>query len=262
MSLSFHSCCPSQNEYRRRTFWGFVFDSSALQKQPNLPTEFIWPHSDLAGNQDELDEPLIDLEGFLKGDEVETAHAAELLRVACLNHGFFQVTNHGVDASLIRAAHEEIDTIFKLPLDKKLSVRRQPAVCLDIPVLMPIGIRLSCLGRRLSHLGTMGITLTQSSLITSNVSWGNIFNQQGLTLGTGPHCDPTSITILHQDEVGGLEVFANNKWQAIRPRLDAFVINIGDTFMVIKIPYNLILFFNSSWHYPMGNTRVAYIEQW
>ena len=54
----------------------------------------------------------------------------------------------------------------------------------------------------------------------------------GLTLGTGPHSDPTSLTILHQDEVGGLEVFANNKWQAVRPRLDALVINIGDTFMV------------------------------
>lgn len=51
-------------------------------------------------------------------------------------------------------------------------------------------------------------------------------------LGTGPHCDPTSITILHQDEVGGLEVFSGNEWQAVRPRPDAFVINIGDTFMV------------------------------
>lgn len=56
--------------------------------------------------------------------------------------------------------------------------------------------------------------------------------QPGLTLGTGPHCDPTSITILHQDQVGGLQVFANNKWQAVRPRPDALVVNIGDTFMV------------------------------
>lgn len=53
-----------------------------------------------------------------------------------------------------------------------------------------------------------------------------------LTMGTGPHCDPNSLTILHQDQVGGLEVFANNKWQAVRPRPDALVINIGDTFMV------------------------------
>lgn len=26
--------------------------------------------------------------------------------------------------------------------------------------------------------------------------------QPGLALGTGPHCDPTAITLLHQDQVG------------------------------------------------------------
>lgn len=54
----------------------------------------------------------------------------------------------------------------------------------------------------------------------------------GLTFGTGPHCDPNSLTILHQDQVGGLEVFSNNKWKAIRPEPGALVVNIGDTFMV------------------------------
>lgn len=53
-----------------------------------------------------------------------------------------------------------------------------------------------------------------------------------LTLGTGPHCDPTSLTILHQDDVGGLEVFVDNQWRSIRPNLNAFVVNLGDTFMV------------------------------
>lgn len=58
-------------------------------------------------------------------------------------------------------------------------------------------------------------------------------NQPGLTLGTGPHCDPTSLTILHQDNVGGLDVFAHNKWLRVPPRPHAFVINVGDTFSVI-----------------------------
>lgn len=52
------------------------------------------------------------------------------------------------------------------------------------------------------------------------------------TLGTGPHCDPTSLTILHQDTVGGLQVFVDNEWRSISPNLNAFVVNIGDTFMV------------------------------
>lgn len=56
-----------------------------------------------------------------------------------------------------------------------------------------------------------------------------------LTLGTGPHCDPTSLTILHQDQVGGLQVYLDEQWQSVSPNPDAFVVNIGDTFMVIII---------------------------
>jgi len=52
------------------------------------------------------------------------------------------------------------------------------------------------------------------------------------TLGTGPHCDPTSLTILHQDEVSGLQVFVDGKWYSVSPNPDTFVVNIGDTFMV------------------------------
>ncbi|PRQ57738.1 putative ent-kaurene synthase [Rosa chinensis] len=54
-----------------------------------------------------------------------------------------------------------------------------------------------------------------------------------LTLGTGPHRDPTSLTILHQDQVGGLEVFFDEKWHTVTPVLGSFVINIGDTFMAL-----------------------------
>ncbi|KAH7520936.1 hypothetical protein FEM48_Zijuj08G0198600 [Ziziphus jujuba var. spinosa] len=104
-----------------------VFDSNLLTKQPNLPNQFLWPIGDLVDTvQEELEEPLIDLQGFLKGDERETAHAAELMRMACTNHGFFQVTNHGVDPNLIHAAHNEIDTIFKMSPSKKISARRKP----------------------------------------------------------------------------------------------------------------------------------------
>lgn len=55
-----------------------------------------------------------------------------------------------------------------------------------------------------------------------------------LTLGTGPHCDPTSLTILHQDTVGGLQVFVDGEWQSICPNMNAFVVNIGDTFMALS----------------------------
>ncbi|GAB4835574.1 hypothetical protein Ancab_000483 [Ancistrocladus abbreviatus] len=103
-----------------------VFDSLLLGKQPDIPKEFVWSSGQNSINsQGELNEPLVDLEGFLKGDEEATAHAAELIRAACSSHGFFQVSNHGVDAGLIRAAHDGIDAFFKLPIDHKLRVQRK-----------------------------------------------------------------------------------------------------------------------------------------
>ncbi|PHT57500.1 hypothetical protein T459_35530 [Capsicum annuum] len=58
------------------------------------------------------------------------------------------------------------------------------------------------------------------------------FQKPELTLGTGPHYDPTSLTILHKDCVGGLQVFYGNEWRFINTNSNTFVFNIGDTFMV------------------------------
>ncbi|KAJ7952564.1 putative Gibberellin 20 oxidase [Quillaja saponaria] len=49
-------------------------------------------------------------------------------------------------------------------------------------------------------------------------------------LGLGSHSDPHTLTILLQDDVGGLQVLKNdNQWVGISPIPNSFVINIGDT---------------------------------
>ncbi|KAK4804306.1 hypothetical protein SAY86_004123 [Trapa natans] len=76
--------------------------------------------------------------------------------------------------------------------------------------------------------------------------------QPHLTLGTGPHCDPTSLTILHQSRVSGLQVLVDGKWHGIRPDPNAFVVNIGDTFMALS---NGI--YKSCMHRAVVNSRTA-----
>lgn len=69
-----------------------------------------------------------------------------------------------------------------------------------------------------------------------------------LTLGTGAHYDPTSLTILHQDEISGLQVFIDDKWRSISPNPNALVINVGDTLMVFPLWHrSFILFFLVLW---------------
>lgn len=56
-------------------------------------------------------------------------------------------------------------------------------------------------------------------------------------LGLGSHSDPHTLTILLQDEVGGLQVFRNDEqWIGIRPVPNSFIINIGDT---LEVRYQL-----------------------
>lgn len=101
-------------------------DSSFLQKQTHVPSGFLWPEADLVAAQQELNAPLIDLEGFFKGDDVATENAAKLIRASCLSHGFFQVTNHGVDSGLIKLADDHLDQFFHLPVSEKLRIMRTP----------------------------------------------------------------------------------------------------------------------------------------
>ena len=101
-------------------------DSSFWHKQEKVPAEFTWPKADLVEAQGELVEPLVDLEGFLKGDEAATLQAAKSVRDACLKHGFFQVINHGVDSRLLSAAYDEAEKFFKLPTSQKSLARPIP----------------------------------------------------------------------------------------------------------------------------------------
>ncbi|URE24737.1 Transcription initiation factor IIF [Musa troglodytarum] len=73
-----------------------------------------------------------------------------------------------------------------------------------------------------------------------------------LTLGTGPHYDPTSLTILLQDDVQGMQVFADGKWRTISPKPNAFVVNIGDTFMALSNGR-----YKSCLHRAVVNSKVA-----
>eukprot|EP00249_Psilotum_nudum_P034504 c53629_g1_i1 orf=217-1371(-) len=56
--------------------------------------------------------------------------------------------------------------------------------------------------------------------------------QPSLTLGLGAHSDPHVLTILHQDEVGGLQILKDKKWIGVRPKPSSLVINVGDALQV------------------------------
>lgn len=52
--------------------------------------------------------------------------------------------------------------------------------------------------------------------------------------GLVPHTDSDFLTILYQDQVGGLQLMKDSKWVAVRPNPDALIVNIGDLFQVTQ----------------------------
>ncbi|CAL9110237.1 unnamed protein product [Musa acuminata var. zebrina] len=268
---------------------GVVFSSALLPNQATIPKAFIWPQCDRPTAIEELDSPVVDLDGFLRGDEASTARAVDCVRAACSTHGFFQVANHGVDASLGRDALGCMDEFFGLPLCHKLRSRRKPGsmwgyvgahadrFSSELPWKetlsfgyheagddrVVIDYFTSTLGNDFQRMGLVFqryceamkklslviMELLAMSLGVDRTHYRDFFEdsrsimrcnyyppcpEPELTLGTGPHCDPTSLTILRQDQVDGLEVFDGNRWRSVRPIRDALVINIGDTFMALS----------------------------
>ncbi|KAJ4974085.1 hypothetical protein NE237_007259 [Protea cynaroides] len=50
--------------------------------------------------------------------------------------------------------------------------------------------------------------------------------------GIMPHTDSDFLTIVYQDQVGGLQLLKDSKWVAVKPNRDALIVNIGDLFQV------------------------------
>ncbi|PWA99916.1 isopenicillin N synthase [Artemisia annua] len=270
----------------------FVFDASILKNETNIPSQFVWPDHEKPQLEPSppLNVPTIDLQAFFSGEPHAISNAVRLVNDACKDHGFFQVSNHGVDSNLIDKAIKIMDVFFEMPFLEKQKAQRKCGenygyassftnrFTAKLPWKETLSFRyvpdpkcsnivqdyfLNVLGEDFNEFGKVcqeyseamnKLSLDIMELLAMSLGIKQFFlkdfyedndsivrlnyyptcQQPDLTLGTGPHCDPTSLTILHQDDVGGLEVFFNEKWHPVAPCPGTFVVNIGDTLMALS----------------------------
>ncbi|XP_062109303.1 1-aminocyclopropane-1-carboxylate oxidase homolog 1-like [Humulus lupulus] len=115
-----------------------------------------------------------------------------------------------------------------------------PLVCRDILVeysdhAMKVGISLfelisEALGLKPNHL--YNIDCAEGQLVFCH--YYPPCPQPELAMGTTKHADMDFLTVLLQDDIGGLQILNHNKWIDVPPTPGALVVNIGDLLQLIS----------------------------
>src|ERR1700722_18363252 len=66
--------------------------------------------------------PVIDVSGLSSKNAAERQAVSAQLRAACLDKGFFYISNHGVSEALIDDVFKEAAAFFALPVEQKMAV--------------------------------------------------------------------------------------------------------------------------------------------
>lgn len=98
------------------------------------------------------------------------------------------------------------------------------------------------LGERLLALLSQGLGVDASKVKDMSCSEGRLMvahyypycPEPDKTLGIGCHSDPGLLTVLLQDQAGGLQVKHHHKWVEVKPVHGALVINIGNLLQMIS----------------------------
>ncbi|KAE8707491.1 Gibberellin 2-beta-dioxygenase 8 [Hibiscus syriacus] len=215
---------------------------------------------------EERDLPSIDL-SRLSQNELEKEKCKEEMARAAHEWGFFQVINHGISMELLEKLREEQVRVFKQPFQNKCREDKFlnfsagsyrwgtptatsigqlswseafhiPMTDISSSSMEPFATKVASVAQKLAEilaekLGHKSTFFQESCLPSTCYLRLNRYPPCPIPLdiyGITPHTDSDFITILRQDQVGGLQLVKDGKWISVKPNPDALIINIGDLF--------------------------------
>ncbi|KAK1379861.1 1-aminocyclopropane-1-carboxylate oxidase-like [Heracleum sosnowskyi] len=217
---------------------------AGVQKVPNI---FVHPPDAFDNNSSdkckELSIPIIDLKGLDK-DLASHQEIVDKVRCASETFGFFQVVNHGIPVNVLiktanAAAANWRDTFYCFMAPTPPRLEELPAPCRDIQ--MEYSKQVMKLGVTLFELLSEALGLETNHLRDMECDEGLVFAchcyppcpQPELTLGATKHTDDGFLTVLLQDQIGGLQILHQDHWIDVLPSPGALIVNIGDLLQLI-----------------------------
>ncbi|KAF5941837.1 hypothetical protein HYC85_019479 [Camellia sinensis] len=202
-----------------------------------------------------LQVPIINLSGIEIGNRRE--EVVHQVRAASEKWGFFQVVNHGIPQSVldemidgIRMFHEQDpevkkaiytrDRIKRVRFESNYDLYRSRSAnwrdTLTISMLVsdhlePDEFPTSCRATTIEYIKN-AIECGRGRTFVCH--YYPTCPEPELTLGASKHSDPAFLTVLLQDQLGGLQVMHQNQWVDVQPIHGGLVVNIGDLLQIIS----------------------------
>eukprot|EP00803_Ostreobium_quekettii_P005587 evm.model.scf_444.4 EVM.evm.TU.scf_444.4 scf_444:29732-31101(+) len=232
--------------------------------------------------------PVIDCGPLLRGEDANTAAAAEVVRqigLACRQWGFFQIVNHGVPEDLLVSFDAQTRAFFDAPRGVRAAIMRSPdnprgyfdheftkrvrdwkegfefgrpgrhevdgenrwpdADALPgFPDTMTryfdavTGLAAALMAAMARSLGleprTFERVLGEMHSSYARLNYFPACPNPEKHYGISHHKDAGMLTVLRQDNVGGLQVEKGGEWVDIPPIEGAYVINVGDMMQIFS----------------------------
>ncbi|TYH33426.1 hypothetical protein ES332_D13G058200v1 [Gossypium tomentosum] len=243
----------------------------AIARLSSIPSIYTFPkqpyHEPVSDTKEPI--PTIDFSLLASSHPDERSETIREFGKACRDWGFFMVTNHGVPERMMKAIIEACREFFELPEEEKRGISifnesvdeilcwrdyvkifqhpefhspNKPPSFREIALEYSKRVRLvareiirgisESLGLEKDYIDETLNLKNGLQLIAANLYPPCL--RPELAMGLPPHSDHGILTLLIQNQIGGLQVQHKGKWVNIDPIPNSFLANIGDHIEILS----------------------------